>query len=160
MQNKPNFGKAHNELNSIPEKDLRKLFTPPNGEKQTQSKPNQSQFKPNQTRFLARYEKTNPIQTQNEPNFQATRNRYLLLAQLILRALEILSKPPFFRDFLPFHCLFSRIFADFFNFFQTFAPFAKYQNPPHLPLSTRSSTKSSIVNRKSKIPSPPLALLL
>ena len=47
MQNKPNFGKAHNELNSIPEKDLRKIFTPPDGEKQTQSKPNQTQFKPN-----------------------------------------------------------------------------------------------------------------
>jgi len=39
MQNEPNFGKANNELNSIPEKELRKIFTPPNGEKQTQSKP-------------------------------------------------------------------------------------------------------------------------
>ena len=39
MQNKPNFGKAHNELNSIPEKGLRKLFTPSDNEKRTQNEP-------------------------------------------------------------------------------------------------------------------------
>jgi len=44
MQNKPNFHKAHNELNSIPEKELRKIFAPSNGEKQTQTNPIQSQF--------------------------------------------------------------------------------------------------------------------
>jgi len=48
MQNKANFGKAHNELNSIPKKELRKIFAPPDNEKQTQnkanSKPIQSQF--------------------------------------------------------------------------------------------------------------------
>jgi len=47
MQNKPNFPNAHNDLNSIPEKELRKILTPPNGKKQTQTNPIQSQFKPN-----------------------------------------------------------------------------------------------------------------
>ncbi len=68
MQNKPNFHKAHNELNSILEKELRKIFTPPNGEKQTQSKPNQTQFKanfsPNKPKQSQFKPKTNPISAQ------------------------------------------------------------------------------------------------
>ncbi len=40
MQNEPNFSKARNELNSIPEKELRKIFTPPDDEKRTQNEPN------------------------------------------------------------------------------------------------------------------------
>ncbi len=40
MQNEPNFHKAHNELNSIPEKELREFYTPSNGEKRTQNEPN------------------------------------------------------------------------------------------------------------------------
>ena len=82
MQNKPNLGKAHNELNSIPEKELRKIFAPPDNEKQTQNKPNSNPISENPKMNLTPYKKsnyvkymtfspkeTNPIQTQNEPNF-------------------------------------------------------------------------------------------
>ncbi len=55
MQNKANLGKAHNELNSIPKKELRKIFAPPDNEKRTQNKP-----------------KTNPIQTQCQNRQNAT----------------------------------------------------------------------------------------
>jgi len=84
-----------------------------------------------------------------------TRDDFILLVFLIVRPPNLPKnslKTPFFSRFFAFSQPF---FADFFNFFQTFAHFAKRQNPPRLPLSTRSSTKSSVVNRKSKIPSPP-----
>ncbi len=72
MQNKPNFRKAHNELNSIPEKELRKIFTPSNGEKQTQSKPNQTQSTPVFSPLRKNKPNSNPNQTQNKPNFSSS----------------------------------------------------------------------------------------
>jgi len=85
MQNEPNFHKAQNELNPIPEKELRKLFTPPDNEKRTQYEPNTNPIPENAKMNLTPYKKSNyvkymtfspkknepnpnPIQTQNEPN--------------------------------------------------------------------------------------------
>jgi len=60
-QNEPNFHKAHNELNSIPEKDLRKIFTPPENEKQTQFKPNANPITENPKMNLTPYKKSNYV---------------------------------------------------------------------------------------------------
>ncbi len=39
MQNKPNFDKGQNKPNPLYKRDLRKFYTPPDNEKQTQNKP-------------------------------------------------------------------------------------------------------------------------
>jgi len=73
-QNEPNSRKAHNELNSIPEKELRKIFTPSDNEKRTQYEPNTNPIPENAKMNLTPYKKSNYVKymtfrpQKNEPN--------------------------------------------------------------------------------------------
>ncbi len=115
MQNKPNFGKAHNEPNPLCKKGLRKLSTPPNGKKANPNKPNSNPISA----------QTNPKQTQSNPKrtqFSSCRSLSRTaqipacpreIATLVLQQRNCSSNGPATGDpiFSPVHLLYSLLSA-------------------------------------------------